>query len=72
MTAHSNESRVQERGCSALFSLTFNKSVAARIQFEGGLAVLEQNPSNFNAKIALLRIRGLAVLQWIRALINLG
>jgi hypothetical protein len=54
MTAHNNVTKVQKWGCRALFNLTFNKSVG--IQLEGGLAVLEQNPSNSNAETALQRI----------------
>jgi hypothetical protein len=57
MTAHSNVPKVQERGCVALFNLSFNESVSVRIQLEAGLAVLEQNPSNSHAKMALQRIR---------------
>jgi hypothetical protein len=43
--------------------MTLNESVAARIQLEGGVAVLEQNSSNSNAGKAL---------QQIEALINLS
>jgi hypothetical protein len=57
MTAHSNIPGVQKWGCFTLFNLTFNESVAVRIQLEGGLAVLEQNPSNSDAKRALQRIK---------------
>jgi hypothetical protein len=64
MTAHIDVSKVQERGCSSLFNLTSNESVAVKIQLEGGLAVLEQNPSNSYVAAALKRIN--------RALINLG
>jgi hypothetical protein len=57
MTTHSNVSKVQEYGCLALSNLTFNDSVAIMIQLEGGLAVLEQNPSSSYAATALQRIR---------------
>jgi hypothetical protein len=57
MTAQNNIPEVQGRGCLALFSLTFNESVAVRIGIEGGVAVLEHNPRNYNAKRALQRIR---------------
>jgi hypothetical protein len=59
MTAHSNVAKVQKGGCWALFHLTFNKYVAVKIQHEGGMAVLEQNPSNSNAEKALQRIKAL-------------
>jgi hypothetical protein len=62
MTAHSNIPEVQECGCLALFHLTFNESVAFRIQLEGDLAVLEHNPNNNNAKRALQRIKALIIL----------
>jgi hypothetical protein len=64
MTVHVNKSKVQEYGCLALSNLTFNDSVAIRgIQLEeGGLAVLEHNPSNSNAETALQRIKALASL----------
>jgi hypothetical protein len=42
-----------------LLDFTFNKFVAVRIGLEGGVFVLEQNPSNSNAKRALQRIRAL-------------
>jgi hypothetical protein len=57
MVAHINLPDVQEYGSLALFNLSFNESVAARIQLEGGLAVLERNPNNSNAEKALQRIR---------------
>jgi hypothetical protein len=57
MTAHSNMPKVQDRGCLTLFNLSFNESVSVRIQLIGGLAVLEQNPSNSDAETALQRIR---------------
>jgi hypothetical protein len=57
MTVYSNVSKVQEWGCFALSSLSFNESVATRIQLEGGVAVLEQNPSNANAEKAMQRIK---------------
>jgi hypothetical protein len=57
MTAHSNVSEVQEYGCFVLFNLTFNEFAAVRIQLERSLAVLEQNPSNFDAETALYRIK---------------
>jgi hypothetical protein len=57
MTAHSNVLEAQEWGCLALFCLSCNESVAVRIQLEGGLAVLEQNPSISYARTALQRIR---------------
>jgi hypothetical protein len=50
---------MQEYGCFVLSNLTFNESAAVRIQLEGGLAVLEQNPSNSDAKTALYRIKAL-------------
>jgi uncharacterized membrane protein YecN with MAPEG domain len=56
MTMHSNVSKVQDYGCMALLQLTFNESVAVRIQLEGGVAVLEQNPSNSYAETALQSI----------------
>jgi hypothetical protein len=56
MTAHKNVSKVQEGGCLALFALTHNESVAVRIQLEGGVAVLEQNPSDVCAELALQSI----------------
>jgi hypothetical protein len=59
MTAHSNISEVQEYGCSVLFNLTFNDFAAVRIQLEGGLAVLEQNPGNSDAETALRQINAL-------------
>jgi hypothetical protein len=62
MLAHSAIRKVQEWGCFALFYLTVNDSVAVRMQFEGGLAVLEQNPSNSYAKRALQRIKPLIIL----------
>ena len=57
MTTHTNAPKVQDQGCLALFNLCFNESVAARIGVEGGLAVLEHNPSNSDAERALQRIR---------------
>jgi hypothetical protein len=62
MKAHSNISEVRQFGCLALFNLCFNDSVAARMQFKGALAVLEQNPSNSYAKKALQRINALLIL----------
>jgi hypothetical protein len=62
MTAHSNILGVQQSGCLALFDLSFNESVAVRVQLEGGLAVLEQNPNDSAAKIALQRIKALIIL----------
>jgi hypothetical protein len=59
MTAHSNISEVQKYGCSVLSTLTFNEFAAVRIQLEGGLAVLEQNPNNSDAEIALHQIKAL-------------
>jgi hypothetical protein len=57
MTAHINISEVQEKGCLVLLNLSFNEFVAVRIQLEGGLAVLEQNPNNSHAEAALHRIK---------------
>jgi hypothetical protein len=62
MTAHSSVSEVQNYGCSALYNLSFKESVAVRIGLEGGLAVLEQNPRDFQAKTALQRIKALITL----------
>jgi hypothetical protein len=62
MMAHSNIPKVQEWGCLALFKLGFNESIAVRIQLKGGLAVLEQNPSNAYAQTALLRIKTSIIL----------
>jgi hypothetical protein len=45
-----------------LFNLHINEFAAVQIQLKGGLAVLEQNPSNSDAETALY---------WIKALINL-
>jgi hypothetical protein len=53
MTMHSNVSNVQDYGCIALLQLALNEYVAVRIQLEGGVAVLEQNPSNACAELAL-------------------
>jgi hypothetical protein len=64
MTEHSNVLNVQEEGCLALFNLSFDESVVARIKLEGGVAVLEQNPKNYNADFALGRIK--------KTLINFG
>jgi hypothetical protein len=62
MTAHSNVSEVQENGCFVLFNLAFNEFVAVRIQLERSLALLEHNPSNFDAETALYRIKALIIL----------
>jgi hypothetical protein len=62
MTAHKDVLEVQECGCLALFKLSFNESVAVRIQLKRGLAVLEHNPSNSDAKSALQRIKALIIL----------
>jgi hypothetical protein len=56
MTTHSNIPEMQERGCVSLLSLTLNESVAVRVELGGGVDVLEQNPNNSNAEVALQRI----------------
>jgi hypothetical protein len=57
MAAQSNVFKRQKIGFGASFNLSFNESVAVRIQLVGGLAVLEQNASNSNAQAVLQRIK---------------
>jgi hypothetical protein len=52
LTAHSTASKVQEYGCLDLLRLTFN-------ELEGGVAVLEYNPSNSYGENASQRIKAL-------------
>jgi hypothetical protein len=59
MTAHSEESMLQQRGCLALFNLCFEESVAPMVGEKGGVAVLEQNPGNKHAETALTRLNSL-------------
>jgi hypothetical protein len=70
MTAHSHVPKVQKWGYLALFNLSFNESVAARIQLEGGVAVLEQNPSNSNAEKAIQRIK--ALIHWVNFFVSVS